>query len=82
MLGNLLGGFIVVLIGLNLIPSIADTIYDARYLNASGGTADDGTLVTGTAGTVLGLTTIFFSLGIMSAGVSLAVNGLKNAGIM
>jgi len=82
MLGNLLGGFIVVLVGVNLIPSIADQIYDARFLNASGGTANDGTLVTGTSGTILGLTTIFFALGIMSAGVSLAVGGLRNAGLV
>ena len=82
MLGNLIGGFIVILVGVNLIPTVADQIYSARYENASGGANDDGTLVGGTAGTVLGLTTIFFALGVMAAGVSLAVGGLRNAGLV
>jgi len=71
MLGNLLGGFIVILVGVNLIPTVADQIYKAQAGN-----------VTGSASTVLGLTTIFFALGIMSAGISLAVGGLRNAGLV
>ena len=82
MLGNLLGGFVVILLGVTLIPTIADTVYDARYINTTGGSGNDGTLVTGTAGTVMGLTTVFYSLGIMSAGVALAMNGLRSAGVM
>jgi len=71
MLGNLLGGFIVILIGVNLIPTVADQVQAAQ----------DGN-VTGAASTVLGLTTIFYALGIMSAGVALAVGGLRNAGMV
>ncbi len=71
MLGNLLGGFIVILVGVNLIPTIADQVEAAKSGNVSG-----------SAGTVLGLTTIFFALGIMSAGVSLAISGLRNAGLV
>jgi len=73
MLGNLLGGFIVIIIGVNLIPSIADGVYSARYVTGN---------VTGAAGTILGLTPLFFALGIMSAGVALTVGGLRNAGVM
>ncbi len=76
MLGNLLGGFIVILVGVNLIPSIADGVYEARYGTTSGYN------VSGAAGTILGLTPLFFSLGIMSAGVALTVGGLRNAGVM
>lgn len=71
MLGNLLGGFIVILVGVTLIPTVADEVTAAQAGN-----------VTGTASTILGLTTIFFALGIMSAGVSLAVGGLRNAGLV
>jgi len=71
MLGNLLGGFIVILVGVNLIPTVSDQIVAAQAGN-----------VTGAASTVLGLTTIFFALGIMAAGVSLAVGGLRNAGLV
>jgi len=81
-LGNLIGGFIVILIGVNLIGPVADTVYDARYLNATDGTVDDGTLVTGASGTILGLVPLFFALGIMSAGVAITVGGLRNAGVM
>jgi len=77
MLGNLLGGFIVILIGANLVGPLADEVFTARYGNGS-----ETTNVTGAAGTILGLTTIFFALGIMSAGVALAVGGLKNAGVV
>ena len=77
MLGNLLGGFIIVLVGVNLIPVIADSVYGAQNCATSGCTN-----VTGAASTILGLTTIFFALGIMAAGVSLAIGGLRNAGLV
>jgi len=70
-LANLLGGFIVILVGVNLMPTIADEVVAAQAGN-----------VTGAASTILGLTTIFFALGIMAAGVSLAVGGLRNAGLV
>jgi len=71
MLANLLGGFIVILVGVNLIPTVADQIVAAQAGN-----------VTGAASTILGLTTIFYALGIMSAGVALAVTGMRNAGMV
>ena len=71
MLGNLIGGFIVILIGVNLIPTVANQVVSAQQGN-----------VTGAASTILGLTTIFYALGIMSAGVGLAVNGLRQAGLV
>ena len=71
MLGNLIGGFIVIIIGVNLIGTIADEVKAAQ----------DGN-VTGAASTILGLTPLFFALGIMSAGVALAVGGLRNAGVV
>ena len=71
MLGNLIGGFIVIIIGVNLIGTIADEVNAAQNGN-----------VTGAASTILGLTPLFFALGIMSAGVALAVGGLRNAGLV
>ena len=62
MLGNLIGGFIVIIIGVSLIGTVADEVVRAQSGN-----------VTGAASTVLGLTTLFFALGIMSAGIALAV---------
>ncbi len=71
MLGNLIGGFIVIIIGVNLIGSVADEVVRAQSGN-----------VTGAASTILGLTPLFFALGIMSAGVALAIGGLRNAGLV
>lgn len=70
-LANLIGGFIVILVGVTLLPTVADEV-----------TAAQGGNVTGAASTVLDLTIIFFALGIMAAGVSLAVGGLRNAGLV
>ncbi len=80
MLGNLLGGFIVIIVGVNLIPTVADQVYGAINVNASGSLVDSR--VTGASGTILNLTPLFFALGIMSAGVALTVGGLRNAGVM
>ena len=77
MLGNLIGGFVTILVGVNLIGPIADDVYAVRFANGSGGTN-----LTGAASTILGLTPLFFALGIMAAGVALAVGGLRNAGLV
>jgi len=78
MLGNLLGGFVVLVVGVNLIPAIADSVNAAIYENGTVANKN----VTGSSATILDLTTLFFALGIMAAGVSLAVGGLRNAGML
>jgi len=45
MLGNLIGGFIVIIVGVSLMPSLADQIYVATH-NVSGGGSNN---VTGAA---------------------------------
>ena len=79
MLGNLIGGFIVILVGVNLIPTVAQSVYSAQT-----GCTDHTTCanITGSSATLLGLTTIFYAIGIMASGVSLAVGGLRNAGVV
>ena len=71
MLGNLIGGFIVILVGTTLIGTVADEIANAKTGN-----------VTGASATILGLTTIFFALGIASAGLAVAAQGLRAAGMI
>jgi len=80
MLGNLLGGFIVILVGVNLLPTVADGVAGARYINGS--SSAGVTNVTGAQGTIIGLVPLFYALGIMSAGVALTIGGLRNAGVM
>jgi uncharacterized membrane protein YhaH (DUF805 family) len=71
MLGNLIGGFIVILVGVTLIPTVADQVATAQTGN-----------VTGASATILGLTTLFFALAIASAGISIAAQGLRAAGML
>ena len=71
MLGNLIGGFIVIVVGVNLIPTVADQVVAAQAGN-----------VTGASSTILGLTTLFFALGIASAGIATAAQGLRAAGLL
>jgi len=68
-LGNLIGGFIVILVGINLISVIPKEI--SQISNN----------VTGTTSTIYSMITVFFALGIMVAGIALAVGGLRNAGL-
>ncbi len=74
MLGNLIGGFIVILIGVSLIPTVADEVADA--------TTAASTNLSSAARTILDLTPLFYALGIMSAGVALASQGLRAAGML
>ncbi len=77
MLGNLIGGFIVILVGVSLVPTVADQVWIATE-----GAPLGGTNVTGAAATILNLTPLFYALGIMSAGVALASQGLRAAGML
>ena len=70
-LGRLLEGFITILIGVNLIEPVADQVYAAQQGNVSGSSS-----------TLLGLVTLFFALGIMIAGVNIAVGGLQDVGLI
>lgn len=72
MLGNLIGGFIVIIIGVSLMPTVANEVNTAQV---------DPNL-TGAASTIVGLVPLFFALGIMSAGVAVTAQGLRAAGML
>jgi len=79
MLGNIIGGFIVILVGVTLAPTVANEVQGART-NSSGGT--DGVNITGASSTILGLTTLFYNLSIASTAIGIAATGLRNSGLM
>jgi xanthine/uracil permease len=72
MLGNLIGGFIVILVGVTLAPTVANEVQGAKNNNN----------ITGASNTILGLTTLFYCLAIASTGIGIATVGLKNSGLM
>jgi len=79
MLSSLIGGFISIIIGVNLMPIVADQVYTSNH-----GTINQtsGNNVTGAASTVISLTTLFFALGILSMGVALSVSSLRQSGLI
>ena len=68
-------GFITVIVGVSLIPTVADTIYVAAGNLST-------TNLSGSAASILNLTTLFFALGIMVAGIGIAVGGLADVGLL
>lgn len=71
MLGSIFGSFIVIVVGVNLAPTVADQVVAAQAGN-----------ITGAASTILGLTTLFYCLGIASTAIGMAVSGLRQAGLV
>ena len=77
MLGQILLTFITVLVGVNLVPSIANTVYGTWH-NATGGTG--GVNVTGVNATLVDLIPLFFilSIAITTISATLEVLGKMN----
>jgi hypothetical protein len=71
MLGNLIGGFIVILVGTALMPTVANQVTAAQTGN-----------VTGASSTLIGLTTLFYALAISTSAIGVAAQGLRNAGLI
>lgn len=71
MLGQLIGGYVIILVGTALVPSVAYNI-----------TVAQGNVSDASAKTLLGLTTVFFSLSIMSSAIAVGVAGLRQAGMV
>ena len=72
MLGNLIGGFIVILVGVTLAPTVANEVAGAQA-NAN---------ITGASNTIVGLTTLFYCLAVASTGIGIATVGLRQSGLM
>ena len=72
MLGNIIGGFIVILVGATLAPTVANEVAGAQA-NAN---------ITGASNTIIGLTTLFYCLAVAATGIGIATIGLRNSGLM
>ena len=71
MLANIIGGFIVILVGTALLPVVANQVVAAQTGN-----------VTGASSTLVGLTTLFYSLAVATVAIGVCVSGLRGAGLM
>lgn len=71
MLLNMLGGFIIIVVGTALLPTVAQQV----------GTAQADGNVTGAADTLVGLTTLFYALSISVSAIAIAIQGLRQVGV-
>lgn len=78
MLSNLIGGFVVILVGLTLAPVVANEVQGARGNSTHTGIYN----ITGASNTIIGLTTLFYTLGVAVVAMGLAVSGLRQGGLM
>ena len=78
MLGNLIAGFVVILIGVTLAPAVANEVSYAKAGNGAEVTWN----ITGSESTIVGLATLFYCLAIATAGIGIATVGLRNSGLM
>lgn len=78
MLANLVGAFIAIIVGATLAPTIADEVHTAKGWN---GSAISGN-ASSAAQSILGLVTLFYTLGIASIAIGAAVMGLRKGGLM
>lgn len=76
MLGQILVTFITILVGVNLVPSVADSVHDATYFD--NGTA--GSNITGAGLAIFDLIPLFFVLGIVITAIQSSVAILGKMG--
>jgi xanthine/uracil permease len=78
MLGNIISGFIVILVGVTLAPTVANEVQGARYNQTGDATPN----MSSSSSTILGLTVLFYNLSIASTAIGIAAQGLRNSGLM
>jgi len=81
MLSEILGGFVVLVIGTTLIPTVANLVVDAQC-GGNQNLTDATCNVSGTSSTVVGLTTLFYALAVMTTALAIAAQGLRSSGIV
>ena len=69
----------MILVGVTLLPTIANQVDYATKFDSTG---EVGSNMSGAPVTIIDLVTLFFALGIMSAGVAIAAQGLRAAGML
>jgi hypothetical protein len=73
MLGEIINSFVVILVGVNLAPSIGNEVQKATT---------SPTNFSASAVSLIGLIPLFFVLGILAAGIRGAVRSLADIGLM
>lgn len=84
MLGNLLIGFIVILVGVVLAPTIANSTNAATtwYWNATQTNNTPNPNMSSASITLLNLSPLFYNLAIAVTAIDIAIIGLRNSGLM
>ena len=81
MLGKILVTFITIVVGVNLVPSVANGVQSAVYENRTNGSTLDSTNVTGAGASITLLIPLFFILGIVIATIYSTMAVLSKMGL-
>ena len=76
MISRLIGGFVAVLIGVNLIGTISSEV------NTASAATENLSLMASWGATVLKLVPGFFALGILGIGIAVTYGSLRDAGVV
>jgi len=82
--GNLISGFIIILVGISLLPIVAEEVGSvcSEQLNV---TSAANTMLCSSSGEpsgLIGLVVIFFALAIVATAIGMSVSGLRDAGMV
>lgn len=78
MLAQILLTFVVVLVGVNLVPTVFNTVFTAKY--TFNGTTNNPTNVTGVNATLLDLVPLFYVLGVLLTTIQSSILILNKMG--
>ncbi len=81
MLSNIVGGFIVIIVGVTLAAPIANEVGAARFPRNETGSLIEANM-SSSASTILGLTVLFYNLAVATTAIGISIVGLKNSGLM
>lgn len=76
MLANLIGAFVVILIGVSLIPIVSDQVSKVAEQNPEFNNS------TAWSGTMLKLIPAFFAIAILGVGITMVASALRSAGLL
>jgi hypothetical protein len=77
-LSNLIGGFIVIIIGVTLLPMVAEQVSLAQNTTITSNVSS----VDSVSSTMMGLVTLFFALAIAFSAIGIVFSGLRGSGLL
>lgn len=72
-IGNIIGSFIILIVGINLIPTVMDLVNSSQSINST---------IIGPSSTMLGMIQVLFVFAIVSTSITILMGFLRRSGII